>query len=162
MIFFDTLSFGYTKNIKDLKAGFDLALNTFQDVIALKNDEINIVMLGTITKKLKEINEKFILAYHFKENFIDPINERIGFVYNDDGNYIEFSFNLTSAFVLKESPEKAFDFEYISCVSESRKHKERDLKKAKEVIGEDTYELFVDLMLKRTNNKIKNAIYKTF
>lgn len=137
--------------------------NDYEDVIVIKNETDEITVFGGITKKLREINPNIILIFNYK--YLSPLSGEIRnlfeIIYNDNGYYIEYYIDLNDCFKTNRELLNVINFIYLSVPNEQNSSIEKHAS-IKDALGEKTYDLFVELMLEKTNNKLKNSIYKVF
>lgn len=143
----------------------DSVFSEGKDIEVFRDQRIKLSFLGALTKELKEVNENIVLAYKFYENHISCHYEHYGFIFHETSKDVVLDYYVVISECFKdENPDNPFEVNFlITPDSNNFQYYDFDYyENVKSIIGEETYKSFVDYMLEKTNNKLKNSIYKIF
>lgn len=159
-----TLCCSKTKFKDTVREKIFLALEENKDIQINLESEDNMIFYGDFVNELKTIDSNIVLVYKSYENLFGIVYEYFGFIYQDIDVFVDYRVNLQECFHFIESEEIDYFFKDFLEMPDDTPHREGfdNYFNTKKTLGNETYNLVVDFMLKKTNNKLKNSIYKIF
>lgn len=160
--FIKNVVFDYEIDPLYLSKRIDIYLSKIQDFDLIKTDLIEFTLYGEFTNKISEIDKNIILVYRYKEKREHEPTDYFGFIYFKHSIYLEYYIELESCFTRRKINPYIFHYIYLTTPSLFDNYNYQNYTNVKNLISDETYDLIVEFLLKKTNNRLRNTIFKVF